>query len=155
AIADEGVFAALLRRPNIETLANLWASARIDLRNGTIFDLVAQRPRVRSKDFLKSLDKGLVLRGLAQFLFVSRGGPWPLENIAQDKPTTHQFVEDKANIHYHYDASNAFYELFLDPEMVYTCAYFKDWNNDIATAQRDKLDMVCRKLRLKPGETLL
>ena len=39
--------------------------------------------------------------------------------------------------------------------MVYTCAYFRDWDNDIATAQRDKLDMICRKLRLKPGETLL
>jgi hypothetical protein len=35
--------------------------------------------------------------------------------------------------------------------MVYTCAYFRDWNNDIATAQRDKLDMICRKLRLKPA----
>jgi cyclopropane-fatty-acyl-phospholipid synthase len=154
-IADEGVFAALLRKPNIDTLVNLWASARVDLRNGTIFDLAAQKPRVRTKDFMRSLDKGLVFRTLAKFLFVPRGGPWPLENIRQDKPSAHQFTEDKANIHFHYDASNAFYELFLDPEMVYTCAYFKDWNNDIATAQRDKLDLICQKLRLKPGETLL
>src|SRR4029077_6566464 len=62
---------------------------------------------------------------------------------------------NKKNIHYHYDLSNRFYELFLDPESVYSCASFKDWNNDLATAQADKLDMICRKLRLKPGETLL
>jgi cyclopropane-fatty-acyl-phospholipid synthase len=154
-IADQGVIAAMLRSPKIETLANLWASARIDIRNGTIFDLAARRPNVRSKDVVRSLDKGLLFRTLLQFLFVPRGKPWPLESIKQDKPSAHQLAEDKANIHFHYDASNAFYELFLDPEMVYTSAYFKDWNNDIATAQRDKLDLVCRKLRLKPGETLL
>ena len=39
--------------------------------------------------------------------------------------------------------------------MVYTCAYFHDWNEDIDTAQQNKLEMVCRKLRLKPGETML
>ena len=39
--------------------------------------------------------------------------------------------------------------------MVYTCAYFRDWQTDLATAQRDKLDMICKKLRLKPGERLL
>lgn len=155
ALADEGVPAAILRRPNVETLVNLWAAGRVDLRNGTIFDLVAQRPKVRSKDFVRSLDKGTVFRTLLKFLFVSRGGPWPLEAIKQDRPTTHQFAEDKANIHYHYDASNEFYELFLDKEMVYTCAYFTDWANDIDTAQRDKLDLVCKKLRLKPGETML
>ena len=39
--------------------------------------------------------------------------------------------------------------------MIYTCAYFRDWDNDIATAQQDKLHMVCRMLRLKPGERML
>jgi cyclopropane fatty-acyl-phospholipid synthase-like methyltransferase len=54
-----------------------------------------------------------------------------------------------------YDLSNVFYALFLDPEMVYSCAYFTDWGNDLATAQHDKLDMICRKLRLQPGDTFL
>jgi cyclopropane-fatty-acyl-phospholipid synthase len=58
-------------------------------------------------------------------------------------------------VHYHYDVSNAFYALFLDPEMVYSCAYFRDWNNDLATAQRDKLDMICRKLRPAPARRML
>jgi cyclopropane-fatty-acyl-phospholipid synthase len=154
-IADEGAVAAMIRRPNIATLANLWVTGRLDLRNGTLFDLAYVRPKVRTKEFRKSLDKWLALRTAAQFLFVSRGGPWPLENIRDDRPVTRDPVEDKSNIHYHYDASNAFYELWLDKEMVYTCAYFTDWHDDIDKAQHDKLDMVCRKLRLKPGEILL
>src|ERR1700748_3198828 len=72
-------------------------------------------------------------------------------NAAQDGSE----ATNKKNVHYHYDLSNRFYELFLDPEMVYSCAYFKDWDNDLATAQADKLDMICRKRRLKPGETFL
>jgi len=55
----------------------------------------------------------------------------------------------------HYDVSNAFYRLWLDPEMVYSCAYFKDINQSLARAQQDKLDYICRKLRLSPGQSLL
>jgi cyclopropane-fatty-acyl-phospholipid synthase len=154
-IADEGAVAAVMRRPNADALANLWVSGRLDLRNGTLFDLVKQRPRVRTKQFIASMDKWLVLDTLRRFAFVPRGGPWPLENIKTDRPSQHQFAEDKENVHYHYDASNAFYALWLDENMVYTCAYFHDWNEDIDAAQRNKMDMVCRKLRLKPGETML
>ena len=64
-------------------------------------------------------------------------------------------AENKKNIAYHYDVSNAFYALWLDKEMVYTCGYFHDWSDDLDTAQLQKLDMICRKLRLKPGDTLL
>jgi cyclopropane-fatty-acyl-phospholipid synthase len=155
AIADEGVVAAILRRPNADTLANLWAAGRIDLRNGTIFDLEARRPKIRTKYFLGALDKRLLLEALRRFLLVPRGGPWPLESIKPDHPSRHDLTEDKAYIHYHYDASNEFYALWLDPEMAYTCAYFHDWSEGIEQAQRNKLDMICRKLRLKPGETLL
>jgi cyclopropane-fatty-acyl-phospholipid synthase len=154
-IADEGAVAAVIRSPNIKTLANLWVTSRISIRNGTLFDLVARRPKVRTKELRKTLDKGLLLKTWLQFLFVPRGGPWPLDQIKQDRPVTRDPVEDKSNIHYHYDASNAFYELWLDKEMVYTCAYFTEWHDDIDRAQRDKLDMICRKLRLKPGDTLL
>ncbi len=154
-IADEGAVAALIRRPNMETLSNLWVSERIDLCNGSLFDLVAQRPKVKTKKFMKSIDKRLLLETVLKFLFVPRGGPWPLESIKTDRPSRHDAVEDKENIHYHYDASNEFYSLWLDKEMIYTCAYFHDWKEDIDTAQKNKLDMVCRKLRLKPGETML
>ena len=153
--ADEGAIAALIRRPKIETLANLWVASRIDLRNGTLFDLVARRPTVRTRALRKTLDKPLLMGTLAKFLFVPRGGPWPLEQIHGEKARSGNEAENKKNIQYHYDVSNAFYALFLDPQMVYSCGYFTDWKNDIATAQRDKLEMICRKLRLQPGDTFL
>ncbi|MEX2146892.1 MAG: cyclopropane-fatty-acyl-phospholipid synthase family protein [Candidatus Rokuibacteriota bacterium] len=56
---------------------------------------------------------------------------------------------------HHYDVSNDFYALFLDPLMVYTCAYYRDPKGTLEQAQADKLDLVCRKLRLQPGERLL
>jgi cyclopropane-fatty-acyl-phospholipid synthase len=153
-IADEGAVAAMIRRPNIDTLLNLWVTSRFDLRNGSFFDLVARRPKIRNKALMKSLDKRLALSTAIKFLFVPRGGPWPLEAIGKAASDGTE-ATNKENVHYHYDLSNQFYALFLDPEMVYTCAYFTDWNNDLATAQRDKLDMICRKLRLQPGESLL
>jgi cyclopropane-fatty-acyl-phospholipid synthase len=155
AIADEGAVAALVRRPKISTIANLWVTERIDIRNGTIFDLVARRPKVRSREFLRSLDKWLVLATMIKFLFVPGGGPWPLEVAGERGPSDGSDAENKVNISYHYDVSNKFYELFLDEQMLYSCAYFTDWENDIAIAQRDKLEIICRKLRLKSGETFL
>jgi len=62
---------------------------------------------------------------------------------------------DAKAIAHHYDVSNEFYALFLDPLMVYTCAYYRDPDGKLEQAQRDKLDLVCRKLELQPGETLL
>ncbi len=62
---------------------------------------------------------------------------------------------DRQSIQYHYDVSNEFYALFLDPRMVYTCGYYRHPDGDLAQAQEDKLELVCRKLRLQPGERLL
>jgi cyclopropane-fatty-acyl-phospholipid synthase len=62
---------------------------------------------------------------------------------------------DARAIAHHYDVSNDFYALFLDPLMVYTCAYYRDPDGKLEDAQRDKLDLVCRKLELRPGEQLL
>lgn len=62
---------------------------------------------------------------------------------------------DKEAIAYHYDLSNEFYALFLDPQMVYTCAYYRTPDGSLERAQEDKLDLICRKLDLKPGERLL
>ena len=58
-------------------------------------------------------------------------------------------------IQYHYDVSNEFYQLWLDEKMVYSCAYFKDPAESIDAAQARKLDYICRKLRLEPGDRLL
>ncbi|MEY2343008.1 class I SAM-dependent methyltransferase [Acidithiobacillus sp. IBUN Pt1247-S3] len=67
----------------------------------------------------------------------------------------HSKAKDKEAIHYHYDVSNAFYQLWLDRNMVYSCGYFKTGEEDIDTAQEQKLDHICRKLHLQPGEKLL
>lgn len=64
-------------------------------------------------------------------------------------------ARDAEAIAHHYDVSNEFYALFLDPLMVYTCAYYRDPDGRLAQAQADKLDLVCRKLRLTPGERVL
>ena len=155
AIADEGVVAALLRAPRITTLANLWASKRIDIVNGGIFDLIAARPAGRTRQLRRGLSKWRALTTAASFAFVPRGGPWPLEDVKADRESDGGQAENKRNIAHHYDVSNAFYALFLDSEMVYTCGYFHDWSDSLDNAQRQKLDMICRKLRLKPGDALL
>ncbi len=67
----------------------------------------------------------------------------------------HSKQRDEAATRYHYDVSNDFYSLWLDRNMVYSCAYFHDTDEDLDTAQERKLDYICRKLRLKPGERLL
>ncbi len=154
-IADEGAVAAMVRHPTFDTIADLWVTGRLDLRGGTVLDLLSVRPRVRTREFRRRLDKWLAFRSLSRFLLLPRGEPWPLEAIRRRKPGAAGEPGNKDNIQYHYDLSNAFYALFLDPEMVYSCGYFTDWANDLATAQRDKLDITCRKLRLAPGETLL
>jgi len=68
---------------------------------------------------------------------------------------THTKQEDKAAIQYHYDVSNDFYKLWLDPNMIYSCAYFEQGNESLAVAQLKKIDHILTKIRLQPGQTLL
>ena len=77
------------------------------------------------------------------------------EQIAQVSGQKHSVNRDKQAIQYHYDVSNEFYQLWLDDKMVYSCAYFADPGESIDAAQSRKLDYICRKLRLQPGERLL
>jgi cyclopropane-fatty-acyl-phospholipid synthase len=67
----------------------------------------------------------------------------------------HTPVRDAAAIHFHYDVGNSFYKLWLDRRMVYSCAYFRSPTDTLDDAQEAKLDLICRKLRLKPGERML
>ena len=79
----------------------------------------------------------------------SRRGPASLRGRA------HTAERDRQAVRYHYDVSNDFYQLWLDPGMVYSCAYFRSPTDDLETAQVNKLDHLCRKLRLRPGQRLL
>ena len=67
----------------------------------------------------------------------------------------HSKGRDREAVSYHYDLSNDFYHLWLDRRMVYSCAYFERGDEELDTAQANKLDYLCRKLRLQPGDRLL
>jgi cyclopropane-fatty-acyl-phospholipid synthase len=67
----------------------------------------------------------------------------------------HSKAENRDAIHFHYDVSNEFYALWLDPAMVYSCAYFENPDVDLDSAQQAKLEHICRKLSLKPDERFL
>ena len=68
---------------------------------------------------------------------------------------THTRTRDSAQIQFHYDVSDAFYGLWLDPRRVYSCAYYRESGMTLAQAQEAKLDHICRKLMLRPGERFL
>ncbi|HEX5861933.1 MAG TPA: cyclopropane-fatty-acyl-phospholipid synthase family protein [Nocardioides sp.] len=83
--------------------------------------------------------------------------PAPPASQARLRGRLHSRLRDRRAISHHYDLSNEFYALLLDPSMAYSCGY---WTSEeptytLADAQRDKLDLVCRKLGLEPGMSLL
>jgi cyclopropane-fatty-acyl-phospholipid synthase len=67
----------------------------------------------------------------------------------------HTKKKDEEAIRYHYDVSNDFYRLWLDENMVYSCAYFETGEEDLAAAQLKKIDHILTKIQLRPGQTLL
>lgn len=87
--------------------------------------------------------------------------PPPPASQARVKGRLHSLVRDRAAISHHYDLSNDFYALILDPQMAYSSGYWTGPSADntgsygLEDAQRDKLDLVCRKIGLKPGMRLL
>ena len=67
----------------------------------------------------------------------------------------HSKTRDRDAVRFHYNVGNAFYSLWLDERMVYSCGYFARADDDLDSAQESKLELICRKLRLNPGERLL
>jgi cyclopropane-fatty-acyl-phospholipid synthase len=82
-------------------------------------------------------------------LATAKPRPWWLWQSSNDERTARE------NVHHHYDLGNEFYRLWLDREMVYTCAYFPTPDVSLEDAQLAKLDLVCRKLALRPGERVV
>ncbi|RWE07329.1 MAG: class I SAM-dependent methyltransferase [Mesorhizobium sp.] len=151
-INDQDIVWQVMRRPNLSTLIEMWISKTIDVEGGSLFDFYALPSHGKLRMKLKSLPKLAVLRDLPAVLF-SRKQMTARTDLSGRNP----FVSgsNRQAIQHHYDISNAFYRLFLDERMVYSCGYFTDFANGIDQAQKDKLDHICRKLRLKPGERLL
>jgi cyclopropane-fatty-acyl-phospholipid synthase len=75
--------------------------------------------------------------------------PWWLWQQSNDARAARE------NVHHHYDLGNDFYRLWLDREMLYTCAYFPTPDAALEDAQTAKMDLVCRKLRVKPGDRVI
>ena len=99
----------------------------------------------------KKLKLGLSLRRLPEVDERVYGGRGPADLDGE----MHSIDRDRRAISYHYDVSNEFYALWLDRNLVYSCAYFDDPKEELDSAQLRKLDYICRKLRLKPGQYLL
>jgi cyclopropane-fatty-acyl-phospholipid synthase len=85
----------------------------------------------------------------------ARNAASPSNLVGFRRVVSHSRTRDRKAIQYHYDVSNDFYALFLDREMVYSCAYFRRESDDLGLAQEQKLDHILNKLQLKPGERLL
>lgn len=86
-------------------------------------------------------------------------GPWPppappAEEVRRRSGPLHTRRRDRQAVSHHYDVGNDFYALVLGPSLVYSCAYWQD-GGTLEEAQRDKLDLVCRKLALREGDRLL
>ncbi len=155
-IKGPGVIGALLRRPTPDNLLRQYARGHIDIEGADVLTFL-ETARVRnSRQKARRVRKSLLARSLLPFVF-TRGEPPAVEHcFAGDEIGRNRRPgENRDFIQFHYDLSNDFYKLFLDEELVYSCAYFTDWGNSLEQAQRDKLDMICRKLRLAPGERFL
>jgi cyclopropane-fatty-acyl-phospholipid synthase len=150
-----GVVASLLRRPTLDRFIRHYAQGDVAIEGGTIID-VAERLGADLEERFEALNKAHLARILAPFLFVKAGYPPQARAFRSRKFWPFRWRrDDEGYVRFHYDVGNAFYRLFLDERMVYSCAYFKDWDTPLDKAQEDKLDHICRKLRLRAGETFL
>nr|WP_229520763.1 cyclopropane-fatty-acyl-phospholipid synthase family protein [Massilia sp. IC2-476] len=121
-----------LRSPSLYNLGRAYVEGAIDIK-GRAADIISV-----GNSLAASMDKGR-----------SR----LVEVLRRNVPHTRQ--SDAEAIRYHYDVSNDFYAAWLDPAMVYSCAYFEEGSEDLATAQQKKIDHILRKIDLRPGQTLL
>lgn len=145
----------MLLPPNEMSLVESYLSGDVDIEGSmeaasSLADIIGDRVRSPMK-VAKLIGLVLQLPGksdddLADARFPER---------ARKLGPRHTPVRDAAAIHFHYDVGNSFYQLWLDRRMVYSCAYFRSPTDTLDQAQEAKLDLICRKLRLKPGDRLL
>ncbi|MFD9872343.1 class I SAM-dependent methyltransferase [Streptomyces niveus] len=153
----------LLWKPGELGLARGWVAGEIDI-DGDLYaalSLIAGLLWERGADAEDAVHplRDPRMRAAAKGL-VEIAGPWPPpppppEEVRRRSGALHTRHRDRAAISHHYDVGNDFYEMVLGPSMVYSCAYFEEPGATLEDAQRDKLDLVCRKLGLTEGERLL
>lgn len=120
---------------------------------GDIYSAVSFVNDLSARDFSPGLIAGLA-RDIIRLPTSGHARPAG-RGPARLRGALHSRERDQAAIQYHYDVGNDFYALWLDRHMQYSCGYFPTGVEDLDTAQERKLEHLCRKLRLKPGERLL
>ena len=136
-------------------LARAYVSGELDIE-GDVFEVLALPDALAERPSL-TLEGGRVRSLLTELLRAGVFGPPlppPPEEIRM-RGLRHSLRRDRAAISHHYDVGNDFYALLLGPTLVYSCAYFATPETSLDDAQVAKLDLVCRKLDLRPGMRLL
>ncbi|WP_328538354.1 cyclopropane-fatty-acyl-phospholipid synthase family protein [Streptomyces sp. NBC_00344] len=154
----------LLWKPGELGLARAWVAgeidvdgdlyAALDLLAGLIWERDDEEGGKKAGHPLFDPRLRAAARGLLDIGGLLPPPPPPAEEIRRRRGPIHTKHRDKRAISHHYDVGNDFYERVLGPSMVYSCAYWAD-DSTLETAQRDKLDLVCRKLALEEGTRLL
>jgi cyclopropane-fatty-acyl-phospholipid synthase len=144
----------LMWRPDELGLARAYVAGELDV-DGDVYDAL---DRLRGLLWRTSDAAAVPVRAVAgDLLRLGALGPAPKpppEEIALTG-ARHSRSRDRRAVTHHYDVGNDFYRLVLGPSMVYSCAYWSGADDDLAVAQRAKLDLICRKLDLRPGTRLL
>ncbi len=148
-LQHEGALRALLLPPSDLTAGEAYIHDDVDLQ-GDIFEIL---DFARSAESIgRSLKAVRLLRKLRTLPDTSRRGEHPRPRY---RGRLHSKLRDRETVRSHYDTGNDFFRLFLDENLVYSCAAFLDPAEPLETAQIRKLDLVCRKLQLSPGQRLL
>lgn len=146
--------AYLLRAPNQLGLARAWVTGALDV-DGDLEALLAARRRfegiaVPALERLKLL--AMTVRAMPRALLARA----PVPSIeAAPHGRRHSLARDRVAVRHHYEVSNDFYRLLLGPSLTYSCGYFERPDDTLEDAQEHKHELICRKLRLSPGERLL
>jgi cyclopropane-fatty-acyl-phospholipid synthase len=146
----------IMWQPNELGLARAYVAGEITVEG----DLYVALDRLAALIWRASAVRGLPVRAVAADMLrlgiIGTQPKPPLEEITISG-SRHSRRRDRQAVSHHYDVGNDFYRIVLGPSMVYSCAYWTstDPDYDLAAAQRAKLDLICRKLDLKPGARLL
>ncbi len=143
----------IVRAPGELGLGRAYVAGELDI-DGDVFAALGLQS-VRPDVSLSAREWLAALRGARAVGALSLRGPAPVPEEARLRGRRHSRARDAAAISHHYDVSNEFYRIVLGPSLVYSCAYFASPSQSLEDAQRDKVELVCRKLRLRPRERLL
>jgi cyclopropane-fatty-acyl-phospholipid synthase len=156
AIHSSGVVSSLLRCPTLDNFVRHYAAGRIEVQGADLYTF-AEQARVRqAKGRLGSISKWWLAGKALPFLFHPADHSTVQHRYADEAGFGATHRDNQSYLLFHYDAGNEFFRLFLDqPWMQYSCAHFTDWSQSLEQAQVNKMEMICRKLRLRPGDTML